>query len=648
MAEVKGLTIAIGADTNQFQKDMKSMDRDINNTSRQVASLTKSLALEWDPKRFQEAQNLAQKAIEQTETKAQALKEELKYLESTGKVDTEDYKKFETQLVLTESKAVQLKKKLEEINALDVDKLSRGFTKAGESITKTGNALKPLSAVAAGLLASFTAIAKTTLDSAGSLDDMRQEIDLNSEALQRWRYIAAQSGLDNQQLQNAFIRTQISVADLAKGIDGPGSRALQSLGISMDDAAKGMDANIDTIIQNLSAIEDPLLKASTANEIFGNKLGAKLIPLLNNGSEGLKALTEEFEAFGYMTNEQVSSLALIGDAFERIKNTFIAFKNEIGVALMPLMQSFADILESKIIPAIRKLVDWFTGLSDSSKSVIMGLLVVTAALAPMLILFGKLATGIGALTSSVGGLSKALTFLAAHPVIAIIAVIVGLIMMLYTTNEQFRESINALIGQLTSALMPLLKTLGNAFGSILKAIMPIINILGNVLAKVIQFITPLIVGWVELFSKYLIPVIELVGKIFTFVFDAIQTGLVSFIGFVEKAINGVINFLNKVIGEINKVAGLIDKEIGTIGNVSFAADITRKIQDSSNPTKPANTISAESVIGSIPVGGYPQSVVTNDYSNKDIKIEVVVQNYAQEVDIDKLVNDINIKLAEQF
>ena len=40
--------------------------------------------------------------------------------------------------------------------------------------------------------------------------------------------------------------------------------------------------------------------------------------------------------------------------------------------------------------------------------------------------------------------------------------------------------------------------------------------------------------------------------------------------------------------------------------------------------------------------------MNNDYSNKDIKVEVVVQNYAEQVDVDDLVRRINIKLAEQI
>lgn len=643
MATIKGLTVAIGADTKQFNKEMRATDRSIKNTSKEVDALTESLNLEFDAGRFEEAMRLAESVIAQTEEKAKALRGQLEYLEKSGGADTESYQKLQTELIKTESQAVKLKNKLDEIKDLKIEKLVNQFKSVGDGITKTGQALVPFSAAAAAALASFTAIAKSTIDTGGALDDMAQQVNINAEALQKWQYVAAQSGLDNQQLQNAFIKTQTALADFATGVEGPGSKALERLGIATADAAKGMDANLENIIQQLAAIEDPINKAAIANEIFGDRLGAKLIPLLNNGGEGIAQLTAEFENFGYMSNEQVSQLASLGDVIQRITSTFGALKNEIGVALIPLMETLAGIVETKIIPAIRTLVDWFTGLSDKTKETIATVLLVVAALAPVLLIVGKLTSGIGGVIKAVQGVSQALSFLAAHPIITVIILIIRLFMLLYNTNETFRNSINALVSQLGESLMPILNTLMDALGAIFEAFMPIINILGNVLGTVISALTPIIMMLVNILSKTLIPIIELVANIFVKAFGFVQKVIEGYVKIIEKIINGIIDFINLLIRQINKLGDVLGFTVGELKRVEMTGKITTDNQKQETFTAKDTP---EKAITNANVTDVPRTVINNDYSDKDISINVTVQNYAAEVDTDKLVRDINIKLAE--
>src|SRR5690554_4169958 len=143
MATIKGLTIEIGADLKQFNRQIKAVNREINSTNRQVNELAKSLELEFDAGRFAEAQKLAQKALDQTNLKAKALRDELAYLERSGHADTGGYRKLQTELVKTEAKAVLLKNKLEEIKDLKLENVVQQFEKLGGGITKIGQALAP-------------------------------------------------------------------------------------------------------------------------------------------------------------------------------------------------------------------------------------------------------------------------------------------------------------------------------------------------------------------------------------------------------------------------------------------------------------------------------------------------------------------------
>ncbi len=76
---------------------------------------------------------------------------------------------------------------------------------------------------------------------------------------------------------------------------------------------------------------------------------------------------------------------------------------------------------------------------------IVTILAATAALAPLLMLGGKLLTGLASLKASLAGLKTALAGLMANPIVAIVAVISALLVLLYSKNEAFRNSVNNLV-----------------------------------------------------------------------------------------------------------------------------------------------------------------------------------------------------------
>lgn len=673
MAEsIRGLTITIGADTKQFNRELKKADRNIRETNKQATELQKGLELEFDAGRFAEAQRLAQSAIEQTNQKAQALRDQLKYMEDSG-TDTNSatYQQLRTELLKTENQAALLKKKLEEIKDIRVDNLAKGFENAGKSITKAGQALAPVSAAAGAIVAGIGAIGKSTVDSAAKIDDLSKTVNLNAEALQKWQYIAMQLGLDQSTLQTALQKTQSAFADLSMGELSPASDALLALGFSAEQAARGMDANFEDMIQRLSQVTDSTQQAYLANELFGDRLGARVIPLLKSGAAGLAQLTDEFQSLGFMTNEQVDALAKFDDEMNRIKTAFVAIKNEVGVALLPVMQSLSGFISEKIIPAVRSLAEWFNELTLKQKNTMIALLGITAALAPILLIVGKLSTAMGGVIRSIGGINKAFTFLAAHPVIAAIGAIIALLTYLYTTNEQFRESINTLIKTIGSALMPILSLLSGLFNTIIKVISPIIDMIAGPLAAVIQLVATLLQPILAVLSHVLVPILDVVisalqaiigvvmgplAKAFEWiaglvikVFKGVQSAIQSVLDFVAKAINKVIDFVNGIIRVLNRVGKVLGFTIDEVKDVKISAQVSGSESTGAGSSKQG--ASASAVIAATPSVNNTTITNTNDYSSRNVTIgpgAVVVNNYAAEVDATELARMISLKLAEEM
>lgn len=676
MAEIKGLTVKLGLDNSDFKKELKAADKEVRATQNTVKSLQDSLKIQWDSKKFEEAQRLAQHALDTTTSKTQKIKLELDKLDGAGVDKTSvSYQKLQSELIKTEVQVIKLSQSLEEVNNMKIDHLVANVKGLGDSISKAGKALMPFSAAAAGVLTGMVAMTNSAVKSASEIDDLSQMVNMNAESLQKWRYIIMQLGGDNSVLQNALTKTQAGFADLAMNVEGPTSKALKSLGFSFEDASKGMDENFEVMIQRLSQVSDASEQAALVNELFGDKLGSKLIPLLNGGAEGLAQLTKEFQELGYMTNEQINSLSTYDDQWNRIKTSMTAVKNDMAMAMLPVMQTITNLIQNNLVPAMRSLAEWFGGLSEGMRSFIIGALAVVAALAPTLLIVGKLTSGVGSLIGVIGKLHTSLGALSGIPVIAIIGVIAALLTTLYATNEQFRESINNLVGTLMSALGPILETISGLLGTLMQSLMPIIDILADILTPTIDMLATILAPLIQILQVILIPVMkqlefmfQLIGvvlkpltgafKIFGEVFgwvaeqmgkaidwiisNVINKGLSAIEGFV----NGGIDMLNGMIQAINKLGGWLGISLKELDHISLQIKTSQETTVKHDTPKEATSIAEQAITGTTSNNNTTNITNTVDNSNKNINIEVVVQNYASEVDVDKLVRDINIKLAE--
>ncbi len=168
-------------------------------------------------------------------------------------------------------------------------KYAQGLGKASQATKKfTNEASGALSGLAKGFAGAFTvgafvSITKAAIDSASNLKDLSESLGLTTDELQKYTYAAKLAGVDSDKLQTAFtkLNSQIAAGELPYKTTGD---AIQDI----SDRVKNATTNIE--------------RAAIVNEAFGAKLGAKLIPFLSSGSEGLKLLGEEAERLGIVIN----------------------------------------------------------------------------------------------------------------------------------------------------------------------------------------------------------------------------------------------------------------------------------------------------------------------------------------------------------
>lgn len=391
MAEtIKGLTVKIGADTSDFIKELKKVDKEINTTQRTANELQKGLQLEFDSNRFTQAQKKVQQALDTTEAKAKAIREQLKYLEDTGGVDTAGYQKLETELAKTETRALQLREQLEEIDKLKFENATKNITKLSNGLETAAKKTALVSATAVGAIAGVWKLGSDAATTGANLQDMADRLDISAEALQRYDYIALQSGVETEQLVKSIAKARDAVGTALAGGTNTASKALQTLFGDLSKIPTGTEEAFTAIIDKLSQVEDSTMQAYYANEIFGERLATNLIPLINNGADRLAQLGEEFESIGYLSNEQVKALADFDDELNIMKERLELAKTELGIAMLPIMENFADILSNVVVPAIQSLSEWFASLPEPMQNIITGALMLTAVLSPVLLVMSKI------------------------------------------------------------------------------------------------------------------------------------------------------------------------------------------------------------------------------------------------------------------
>lgn len=239
-------------------------------------------------------------------------------------------------------------------------------------------------AMGAGILAGYatlivTAITKITkhaINTADELDKTSQAIGVNVESLQKLRYAGKISGLEMEGMNTAISRFSRAMNDAQYGTKKT-IKSFQEAGLSLSDInnklLKTEDA-IAKIADRFKTMPDGPKKTALAMEIFGRS-GARLIPLLNQGSAGINKLTQEAELYGLVMNkDMIKSAVEAKDNFTRLGYIIEQIKLKIGIGLVPevnklVLQLLAWYKENKQI-IDQKIKDFVTEMIKAFKSAI--------------------------------------------------------------------------------------------------------------------------------------------------------------------------------------------------------------------------------------------------------------------------------------
>lgn len=291
-------------------------------------------------------------ALEEAQAPTDELAEKTKALEAnSGKLgDTVANMADKIGIVLPEN----AKKATDALNLVD-----------GSTIALVGTSVK----LVKGLMDCSVAAAKN----ADSLITLSSQTGLSVERLQELQYASELVDVSIDQIADA-LKSMIGTMKDASSGTGDAAEAYKRLGVRVTDAQGNLrDSNevFEQVIRRLSEVKNPTERAALAMKIFGEEAG-RLNPLIEDGGKKLKQLSKEAHDMGYvMSDETVSSLGALDDAMQRFDNTSEAVKNQMALALLPVLTSVLNIITAippGVLSTVTVAVTLITTIAAAAKA----------------------------------------------------------------------------------------------------------------------------------------------------------------------------------------------------------------------------------------------------------------------------------------
>ena len=291
---------------------------------------------------------------------------------------------------------------------------------AGDKFAKFGLAVDGVKKALGLVVQAFNVAKRVVFDFTSELASQGDEvakaaknIGVSAEALQELGFAAEISGANFRDVQVAIQRAAKGLNDARTKGTGPFKDALDQLNIGLEEF-DGLEPDqiFERLSTSLSGLEDPTTKAALAQDLFGRG-GKRLIPLLDEGAEGISALREEFkELGGGFTDDGAAAAEEFVDAQTRLNTVIDSLKIAIGTELFPILQEVIDEIrewtqnnKDLIKVRVREFLERLIASARQLLPVLQQVLKIFFDLLPLVLSFAE---AVATVIESVGGLDSAL------------------------------------------------------------------------------------------------------------------------------------------------------------------------------------------------------------------------------------------------
>lgn len=555
--KVKGITVEFDGDTSKLNQALKDIRKQAGAVDRELKDVNK--LLKFNPKN---AELLAQKQTALTQ-KIKDTNQALKNLEHVqDKLDengvdknSEAYRKVRREIIETESKLKHYNAELQKTQR-ESSKLYRmgdAFQSAGGKIEGAGRALQGVSRAAAAVAVALAGITVKAAKTADDINTLSKVTGMSTHDLQMYAAMADLVDVSVEDMAKAHTRLKKSMASSTN------AKYFEQLGVETRNADGSLrDANevFDETIVALGKMENETERDAVAMALMGRS-ATNLNPLIEDGGETYKEVAEMMAKYGLEPVDQktLDKANEFNDALDTIKLMFLQtvqiVGSKIAAYLLPMI--------NKVVELVGKFSKWFSGLSGKTQARIMGIASAVALLSPALIILGKTMSMVGMAmqnaTKIIGGLAKAFSFLAANPivlVIAVLALLVGWFIKMWKTSEQFRQY--------------WINLWTNFKNMVTSSVGRVVQEFKGMWAKIKAVFAGWSAFWSGLWKKVKDKFTGLGQALGNAVSGAIKGGVNNVIAGVERIINSAIALINSAISLANKLPGV---NVGKVKKLSL-------------------------------------------------------------------------------
>lgn len=232
--------------------------------------------------------------------------------------------------------------------AMDTARFRGDIGKAAQQMARlTAEASKIGAAIGANVgigLVAIGSLVKQSIEAADVQSKLAQSLGMTTEEISRLSYVADLAGVSQEELAASVSKLARKAVDAAAGGKQAGE-VFNAMGLSVKDANGAVKSSSDLlgdIADKFATYKDGAEKTALAQEIFG-KSGARLIPFLNQGREGLAALSKEADILGItLTDSAGKSAEQFNDNLTRLQKAKEGLGRQIAEKLVPTLENLTN------------------------------------------------------------------------------------------------------------------------------------------------------------------------------------------------------------------------------------------------------------------------------------------------------------------
>lgn len=558
--KIKGITVTIGGNTQSLDKALKGVNSQAVSLQSELRDVNRALKLDpTNTELLRQKQELLASSVTETKNKLQTLKQaDAQCSEQFKKDHAEQYRALQREIVITENTLKELEAQAASSNAM-VAKISASADKMAGSLENAASKTKMLSAAAGGLIAAAGGAAYKAITLSDDLNTLANQTGFTTADLQKMEYAADRIDVSMETITGASKKMKKSMVASSKDTVA----AWNAIGVSVTDSNGSLRDSTTVFyeaIEGLSKISNETERDTLAMQIFG-KSADDLAGIIDDGGAAFKQYGKEAEDAGViLSQDTLDSLNKMNDAVDELKaqttGTFAEVGAEVATMLTPCLQDVAR--------TIKDILQWVRNLDQGQLKFIGTILLVIAALSPMLSIGAKLITvikGIVIAISTVNGaialltgaattgtaaattLAKAIAFLTS-PITLVVAAVVAAVALIAIKGDEIQavlQRVDTFMQTIfardwTNIFGPVLGGLLNTFFATFKGIWDSVMLIFN---GVINFVRGVFTGdWERAWKG--------ITEIFGGIFGSLEA--------IAKApINGIIGLLNMAISAINSL-----------------------------------------------------------------------------------------------